>query len=322
VRAVDHGPDEDFDGGDELKSGADWYKREPVAYLGGVQGLTAKQHAVYAVVIELIYMHGGSINNDPSWVAGWISDMGSHAVRTTIQALVDKRKLIIEGTQITQKTAKTQAKTREETKEKRRESGEKGGKNSGKSRREMRKNKDLNEASASTREEKIREEKSYGGGGDAGARDPDPPPKHMDAPTERERLLIAMGCDRSGIAGPSGKMIGRMADMQMVERWKSDLGMTLDEILGVIEEVMAGKPEPGPPSTFAYFTAAMRRFSGVKSDGAKLIPITGDKTRGNIPDQGGEPAAGRTPSNSQHRSSAALLSSFSRALHPVRSGSE
>jgi hypothetical protein len=49
-----------------MKSGTDWYAREPIAYLGGVQGMTARQHAVYSVVVDLLYIHGGSINNDPS----------------------------------------------------------------------------------------------------------------------------------------------------------------------------------------------------------------------------------------------------------------
>ena len=141
-----------------MKHGADWYQREPVAYLGGVQGLTAKEHAVYAVVLDLIYLHGGSVNNDPSWISGWISDMGSHATRKAIQSLVERGKLVIEGDQLTQKRAKTQAKTKENVRETRRESGKKGGVNSGKSRSAASKNNNLCEASASTREDKRREE--------------------------------------------------------------------------------------------------------------------------------------------------------------------
>lgn len=141
-----------------MKHGADWYQREPVAYLGGVQGLTAKEHAVYSVVLDLIYLHGGSVNNDPAWIAGWISDMGSHAVRKAINSLVERGKLAIEGDQITQKRAKTQAKTKENVRETRRESGKKGGKRSGESRRQSKENNNISEASASTREEERREE--------------------------------------------------------------------------------------------------------------------------------------------------------------------
>lgn len=83
-----------------MRHGSDWYKREPAAYLGGVQGLTAKEHAVYAVTLDLIYAHGGAINNDPSWIAGWISDMGSAAVRKALAMLCKRGKLSIVGNHI------------------------------------------------------------------------------------------------------------------------------------------------------------------------------------------------------------------------------
>lgn len=142
-----------------MKHGSDWYKREPNAYLGGVQGFTMKEHAVFAVVLDLIYSHGGSVNNDPAWIAGWIKDMGSASVRKTILALVERGKLSIEGDQITQKRAKNEAKTKENLRETREKTGRKGGIASGKSRAASNKNNDLDEAPASPREEKRREEK-------------------------------------------------------------------------------------------------------------------------------------------------------------------
>lgn len=93
--------------------GLEWYKRESLAYLRDVQGLSTREHAVYSVILDLIYAHGGSINNDPSWVSGWISDMGAAAVRNTIESLVAREILRIVGGQITQKRAADQAKRRE-----------------------------------------------------------------------------------------------------------------------------------------------------------------------------------------------------------------
>lgn len=112
-----------------MKHGSEWYKRDPQAYLGGVQGLTAKEHAVYSVTLDLIYQHGGSVNNDPKWIAGWISDMGAATVRKAIQSLVEKGKLGVEGDQITQKRAKNQAKTRENLTETAGKNGKKAVKN-------------------------------------------------------------------------------------------------------------------------------------------------------------------------------------------------
>ena len=150
-----------------MKHGSDWYKREPAAYLGGVQGMTAKEHAVYSVTLDLIYAHGGAINNDPSWIAGWISDMGSAAVRKAIFSLAEKGKLIVSETEISQKRAKTEAKTKENVSETARENGKKGGKKSAEIRARSKENSDLGEAGASSenqaeeiREDKIEEDKS------------------------------------------------------------------------------------------------------------------------------------------------------------------
>lgn len=133
-----------------MKHGSDWYKRGPAAYLGGVQGMTAKEHAVYSVTLDLIYAHGGAVNNDPAWIAGWIKDMGPASVRKTIAALVDMKKLIISGSEITEKRAKNEAKTKENVSETARENGKKGGKKSAESRAASNENNYLGEAVASS----------------------------------------------------------------------------------------------------------------------------------------------------------------------------
>ena len=76
-----------------MQRGPETYPRNPIAFLGGVQGLTARQIAVYAIVLDLVYQHGGRIHNDPRWISGWIADMGSAAVRRVIAELVDAGKL-------------------------------------------------------------------------------------------------------------------------------------------------------------------------------------------------------------------------------------
>lgn len=144
-----------------MKHGSDWYKREPAAYLGGVQGMTAREHAVYSVTLDLIYAHGGAVNNDPAWIAGWIKDMGAAAVRTALASLVERKKLIISGSEITEKRAINEAKTKENVSETARENGKKGGKKSAESRAIPKQNNGLGEAVASAEKqaEKIREDK-------------------------------------------------------------------------------------------------------------------------------------------------------------------
>lgn len=84
--------------------------------------------------------------------------------------------------------------------------------------------------------------------------------------TWRENLLDAMGCDRSGMTGHGGRMIGKEVDMIIARKWQEDLGLTEDQILGQIRDVMANKREPGPPSSFKFFSKAMERLAGDLQD--------------------------------------------------------
>lgn len=73
--------------------GADWYKREPETWLGGVRGMPERLHCVYSIVIELIYQDGGRTADNPKYIAGYIEDVGQAAVKRAIDRLVDIKKL-------------------------------------------------------------------------------------------------------------------------------------------------------------------------------------------------------------------------------------
>ncbi len=164
-----------------MKTGLDWYKRKPTAFLGGVQGMSAREIAVYTVVIELIYQHGGPIHNAPKWISGWISDMGSSAVRTAISDLVNRGKLYITNAgEIHNKPAENQLKTTEKLSENREKTGRKGGINSGKSRRDTNENNDISEATGEA--DKIREDKKR--------KDEEPPIPPVIPETARQRALV------------------------------------------------------------------------------------------------------------------------------------
>jgi len=143
--------------------GLDWYKRQPVAYLGDVQGLTSKEHAVYSIVIDLIYQHGGTINNDPKWIAGWIKDMGSSAVRKALASLDANTNITITITdgEITQNRAKTEAKLKQNQSETAAKHGKKGGEKTAELRRQANEinTLDLADAENESLAEKRREEK-------------------------------------------------------------------------------------------------------------------------------------------------------------------
>jgi hypothetical protein len=144
-----------------MKRGMDWYKRDPIAFLGGVQGMSARQIAVFTVVLDLIYQHGGGVHNDPKWIAGWVSDMGGAAVRATLSELIEMGKLTLtDDGLISQERAENQVKTQEKLRENRGKTGKKGGEKSAKNRADANKNKHLDEANTSTRKvaEKSRED--------------------------------------------------------------------------------------------------------------------------------------------------------------------
>ena len=108
----------------------------------------------------------------------------------------------------------------------------------------------------------------HGGGGSASARD-------------ENRTLLEQVCEAAG--SPLGSMtvrgggLGSQADGIEVSRWKSDLGLTDEEILASIREQIAGKPD-GPPARLSYFTKGLQRFAGRKARGP-LTPIEGGQAR-------------------------------------------
>ena len=151
-----------------MRRGLDWYKRESRSFLDGVRAayLSAKEIAVYTVVLDLIYEGGGQTPNQPSYISGYIQDMGAAGVRNAISSLLEKGKLIENEGNLTQKRAQNEAKTKRKLSETRSISGHIGGVSSAKSRAKTAQNNDLDEANASSktqaekrREEKRREEK-------------------------------------------------------------------------------------------------------------------------------------------------------------------
>lgn len=128
------------------KRGAEWYKREPRAFLEGVRRLTEREIAVYAVVLDLIYDGGHQTYDDPKHIASYFSDLGSAAVRKAIDSLVDAGKLIRRDGYLTNKRAENEGKTREELKKTRQKTGHLGGVSSGKSRSNSNENNTLAEA--------------------------------------------------------------------------------------------------------------------------------------------------------------------------------
>lgn len=243
-----------------MRRGLDWYKREPIAFLDGVQGMGPELIGAYAVLLDLIYARGGETRRDDRHLAGLLG-CSLRKARSLTDELIEREKIEVQDGFITNSRAKRQSKSARNIRETRAKSGRKGGEKSA----ESRKNKGLDEAGASdarAREEKRREE--IDGGGNARAREV-MPRTNAEIATPREQMLEAIGADPvSGMVGPNGKMIGTRADMEEAARWTA-LGLSLEDQIAVIREVMASAPEP--PRSFSYFTPAMQRLAGARQAG-------------------------------------------------------
>lgn len=78
----------------------------------------------------------------------------------------------------------------------------------------------------------------------------------------RERILETIGVDPvSGLTGRGGNRLGTASDYVEVSRWICDHKIRPDQIVTIVGEVMSTRSDPGPPSSFRYFTPAMERFA-------------------------------------------------------------
>ena len=90
-------------------------------------------------------------------------------------------------------------------------------------------------------------------------------PDEFEDRTRREELLAAMGHENPNAISVRGRIAGNRDDMAEVQRWTVDLGLTHAEQLSVVRDAMATKRDPGPPTTFSYFTKPMARLAGEKA---------------------------------------------------------
>lgn len=138
-----------------MKRGMEWYKREPIAFLDGVQGMGPELIGAYAVILDLIYARGGESRRDDHHLAG-ILGCSVRKARALTDAVVATGRLSMEGDFIVNSRAKRDAKKAWNTRETLSNAGRKGGEKSG----EVRRNKALREANAKPgfEAEKRREE--------------------------------------------------------------------------------------------------------------------------------------------------------------------
>lgn len=142
--------------------------------------------------------------------------------------------------------------------------------------------------------------------------------EQADSCTVREQILGAMGLDNSGVMA-TRRIVGRMADMHEFHRWQDDLGLSLDEVLAVIGEVMDRKRkglDREPPVTFSYFTNAMRHFASETKQKPALKPIEGGRTD----DRRGNNQSASRAKDPHARALGGVVESFGRVIAAQRTG--
>ena len=232
-------------------NGLPYYKAYPRDFFEGTRSLSFEVKAAYRLLLDLIYMHNGTLDDDPRFIAGSLG-CSVRAWNNYRATLLAAGKIRCENGIISNFRADKELESSRSFQKKQRQNG-----------RQPKQINALRETVAQPKANQPESEpESYGGGGDA-----------REARTDREAILEAIGVDPvSGITGPGGRMIGTQADMTEVARWLDLPGLTMPLIIGEVRSVMAKKRD-GPPSSFRFFTKAMQRLSGEMSRPA-LDPIT------------------------------------------------
>jgi hypothetical protein len=249
-----------------------WYRFEISAWNIGTDDLTLEQEAAYLRIVNATHLHQEAIK-DNMRVLGGLWRCHERRAKRLRQELIDAGKLVSAGGRLFNPRALEEAKSFKEYTEQQAEYGRMGGKAKGKGKvQDDLPGMDAEEAKPEPAPEQKPEpapetepEKSTDSAGQCPASEA--PPEELEP---RERVLVAMGHDPSGLTA-GGKLVGTQADMMQYARWRDELGLSMEDIEGVIGEVCRGKRD-GPPTSFRYFTAAMQRFAEEKAEAAKPLP--------------------------------------------------
>jgi len=177
--------------------GSTWYKRDPIRFMDGVEGMGPELIGAYAYVLDLIYSRNGYSKRDDGALAGRMG-CSKRKAKALVDSLIERGKIDAEGDYLTQKHAKKHANTTRTLHEQRVSAGRAGGEKSAKSR----KNKHLSEASASSKTNQIRIDKNT----DTNVSGADAPPSPDKVMFDSgKRLLVEAGKTQA----QAGQLLGK-----------------------------------------------------------------------------------------------------------------
>ncbi|PQO23103.1 hypothetical protein C2I36_09545 [Rhodobacteraceae bacterium WD3A24] len=232
-----------------------WFPFYPSRFMAGIRGLSANEVKVYIALLCRIYEHNGPIPWKPEILATYCEIRPSSFDKALDRLLRLEKLYVTDDGRLSNETCDEEISQRSSRSENARRAGQK-------SAEKTQRNQRARPAGAERPTDYYNTEHDDDDG-DARARPREAP---RSEPTHRERLLEAMGADpATGLTGPNGRILGTQSDMEEAGRWADDLGLSEDDQLSVVREVMARKAEPGPPVSFRYFTPAMRELAGARN---------------------------------------------------------
>lgn len=226
-------------------NGLPYYKAYPRDFFEGTIGLDFEAKAAYRLLLDLIYMHGGRLLDDPRFIAG---NLGCSVKKWNglRSAVLGTGKIILSNGYLGNLRADKELDSLQMMRDKQRENGLKPKKNNG-----------IREATAKPRLNHTEPEP-----------DTDKQQPREGEKTDRERLLTAMGADPiSGLIGPNGRRLGTVADTEEAAKWTA-MGLTIDQQCAVIAErcaAMRKNTQHWAPGRFVYFTGAMADLAAAKA---------------------------------------------------------
>lgn len=247
-------------------NGLPYYPRYPRDFFDGTNGMAFELKGAYSMLLDLIYMSGGQLYDEPRFIAGHMN-CSVRAWNGYRAALIGLGKISVQNGIISNFRADKELKTQRTFQDKQRKNGS-----------EPKKNNNLGEAVAKPKASHTdTDTESKGGGGSA---------RGDASQTFREQILTACRVDPiSGLTGHGGRQLGTQGDMAEAARWLELPGITEAAALAEISRIIAAKRD-GPPRSFGYFTEAMRRLSAdLTAPSLQPAPQTTPAARGTRHDE-------------------------------------
>ena len=81
----------------KMDRGLDWYKRDPIQFLDGVQGMGPELIGAYAVIIDLLYARAGQTPRDDRHLSGVLGCSLRKATSLTDQLILKDKISVQDG---------------------------------------------------------------------------------------------------------------------------------------------------------------------------------------------------------------------------------